>query len=123
MVASGNQYEICIKKGREHRAVLTPERVNSPTEFFYTAYQDAKYQLWEIILASFQNKNTEEKRLSTKKRIELLHEYPNNLIAFCADRGRGKTTAMLSFSNALEMIGSTSNGDPQNFWGNIPRKE
>ena len=39
MVASGNQYEICIKKGREHRAVLTPERVNSPTEFFYTAYQ------------------------------------------------------------------------------------
>ena len=60
MVASGNQYEICIKKGREHRAVLTPERVNSPTEFFYTAYQDAKYQLWEIILASFQNKNRKD---------------------------------------------------------------
>lgn len=76
MVASGNQYEICIKKGREHRAVLTPERVNSPTEFFYTAYQDAKYQLWEIILASFQNKNTEEKRLSTKKGLSFCMNTP-----------------------------------------------
>ena len=40
-----NMYEICIKKGHEHRATLTPNRVNSTTEFFFNAYQDAKLQL------------------------------------------------------------------------------
>lgn len=123
MEESGKLYEICIQKGREHRAVLTPDRVNSPTEFFYNSYQDAKYQLREIVLASFQNKKDEEEQLTTKERIELLHKYPNNVIAFCADRGRGKTTAMLSFSNALEMLGASEKGDPLKFWDNILDKE
>lgn len=30
--------------------------------------------------------------------------YPNNIVAFCADRGQGKTSAMLSFSRALERL-------------------
>lgn len=123
MEESGKLYEICIQKGREHRAVLTPDRVNSPKEFFYNSYQDAKYQLREIVLASSQNKEDEKSSLSTKKRIELLHKYPGNVIAFCADRGRGKTTAMLSFSNALEMLGNSENGNPSNFWGDIPDKD
>ena len=97
-------YEIRIKKGREYRAAIEPERVNSPTEFFSSAYQDAKVQLREILLASNQ-----------------LHEYPNNVIAFCADRGHGKTTAMLSFSNALEDLSDPRKSDstPSLFWGDI----
>ena len=101
-------YEIRIKQGREYRAAIDPERVNSETEFFYNAYQEAKSQLREILLAFDQNSKRDTKALSTKKRIEQLHEYPNNVIAFCADRGRGKTTAMLSFSGALEAL-----SDPQ----------
>ena len=119
----GKIYEIQIEKGREHRAVLTPNRVNSPKEFFYNAYQDAKYQLQEIVLASYRSKKRESEELTTKRRIELLHEYPNNVIAFCADRGRGKTTAMLSFSNALEALGSSLENSPQNFWGTLPATE
>ena len=115
-------YEIRIKQGREYRAAIDPERVNSETEFFYNAYQEAKSQLREILLAFDQNSKRDTKALSTKKRIEQLHEYPNNVIAFCADRGRGKTTAMLSFSGALEAL-----SDPQkdtsaaiSFWEDLP---
>src|SRR5699024_10250081 len=52
-----------------------------------------------------------------------LHEYPNNVIAFCADRGRGKTTAMLSFSNALEALGTSPENSPQKLWGTLPAME
>lgn len=123
MEESEKIYELQIKKGREHRAVLTPNRINCPSEFFYNAYQDAKYQLQEIVMASYRNQKREQKEPTTKRRIELLHEYPNNVIAFCADRGRGKTTAMLSFSNALEALGNSPENRPQDFWGTLPAVE
>lgn len=119
MEQTGKLYEIYIRKGREHRAFLTPDRVNYPEEFFFNAYQDAKFQLAEIVRAAARWKEKEKKGLSTKKQIELLHEYPNNVIAFCADRGRGKTTAMLSFSNALEMLGGGEKDASAAFWGNL----
>ena len=117
------EYKISIRRGREHRVTIDPKKVNSPTEFFYSAYQGAKLQLQEIILASARVKDREERELSTKKRIELLHEYPSNVIAFCADRGHGKTTAMLSFSNALEELGDPQNDSAaaQTFWGTITK--
>ena len=74
MEESEKIYELQIKKGREHRAVLTPNRINCPSEFFYNAYQDAKYQLQEIVLASYRNQKREQKEPTTKRRIELLHE-------------------------------------------------
>lgn len=119
MEQTGKLYEIYIRKGREHRAFLTPDRVNDPEEFFFNAYQDAKFQLAEIVRAAARWKEKEKKGLSTKKQIELLHEYPNNVIAFCADRGRGKTTAMLSFSNALEILGDSKKDDSAAFWGEL----
>lgn len=119
MEQTGKLYEIYIRKGREHRAFLTPDRVNYPEEFFFNAYQDAKFQLAEIVRAAARWKEKEKKGLSTKKQIELLHEYPNNVIAFCADRGRGKTTAMLSFSNALEILGDGKKDDFAAFWGEL----
>lgn len=42
-----------------------------------------------------------------------LKGYPNNIIAFCAKRGCGKTSAMISFSKALENISS----EDKTFWG------
>ena len=114
-------YEIRIKKGQEYRATIDPEKVNSSTEFFSSAYQEAKVQLREILLATIQTEVPETKRLSTKKEIELLRKYPNNVIAFCADRGRGKTTAMLSFSNALDALSGPQNrfSATSSFWRNI----
>lgn len=123
MEESGKYYEICIQQGREHRSLLEPNRINSRSEFFYSAYQDAKDQLREIVMASSQILKGEREKLTTKKRIELLREYPNNVIAFCADRGRGKTTAMLSFSNALEALGNSPEGSPKKFWENVVDNE
>ena len=121
----GKKYEIYMKKWREHRATIMPERVNSPTEFFFNAYQEAKLQLREIVMASAQIEKNEEKLFSAKKKIELLHKYPNNVIAFCAERGCGKTTAMLSFSNALEALDGPPNNNnaAKAFWGTISRDD
>lgn len=119
MEESGKYYEICIQQDQEHRSLLPPDRINSRSEFFYNAYQDAKYQLREIVMASSKILKGEREELTAKKRIELLREYPNNVIAFCADRGRGKTTAMLSFSNALEALGNSLESSPKKFWENV----
>ena len=117
-------YEIRIKKGQEYRATIDPEKVNSSTEFFSSAFQEAKVQLREILLATIQTEVPETKRLSTKKEIELLRKYPNNVIAFCADRGRGKTTAMLSFSNALDALSGPKIDSLQHLrFGAIYRKQ
>lgn len=114
-------YEIRIKQGREYRATIDPERVNSNEEFFSSAYQDAKVQLREILLAFDQNSKRDTKGLSTKKSIEQLREYPNNVIAFCADRGRGKTTAMLSFSSALDALSAPQKdtSTATSFWKDV----
>lgn len=47
-----------------------------------------------------------------------LRGYPNNIIAFSADRGHGKTSAMLSFSTALQALGDRSdkNQKDPDFW-------
>ena len=79
MAEDVKEHKISIRRGREHRVTIDPKKVNSPTEFFYSAYQGAKLQLQEIILASARVKEREERELSTKKRIELLHEYPSNV--------------------------------------------
>lgn len=41
--------------------------------------------------------------------------YPNNFIAFCAGRGQGKTSAMVSFSTAMRRL-DEENGQKE-FWG------
>ena len=115
------KYEIVINEGREHRAVISPKDVNSINNIFYNVYTDAKYELWSIIRSS--TKITKYSRMgkSTKQDIERLHEYPSNVIAFCADRGRGKTTAMLSFANALEKLGKPKEGiSYESFWQGVP---
>lgn len=45
-----------------------------------------------------------------------LRGYPNNIIAFCAKRGYGKTSAMLSFSTALEYAHEDTDTN-RSFWG------
>lgn len=62
-------YEIHIKNGQEHRAALTPEDVNLSTEFFFNAYQEAKYQLREIVLASARISKREKRSYPPKRRL------------------------------------------------------
>lgn len=48
----------------------------------------------------------------------LLLSYPNNIISFCADRGQGKTSAMISMADALKKIHNTMSGGHKEYWRN-----
>lgn len=64
---------------------------------FFHEYESAVEKLnniWEIQKGL--NKNVKQKGIS---------ENPNNIIAFCGERGSGKSSVMLSFMNALENSG------------------
>ena len=61
-------------------------------DFFTPAYDKAKAQFKEIVDAS------KDKAI----------DYSNNIIAFCGERGQGKSTAMITFA---QQIKSRFNGD------------
>ncbi len=91
-----NSISISIAQGSEFKAIIQEDVLNKK-DIFYKIYSDAFTRLNEIVLYS-KSLNIDE--YSTK---ELLN-YPNNIISFISDRGNGKTTALLSFSNALDKI-------------------
>lgn len=80
---------ISVKKGEEYKVckVSMAEEDN----FFYDVYLKAKRCVDEI-----QSINAEIAHSSDPNMIK-----PNNIIAFCGERGQGKTSAMLSFSEIL----------------------
>ena len=59
-------------------------------DFFYPVYCRALEQLEEIIL------------FGEEKEAESSQDHLHNIIAFCGERGQGKTSAMLSFTDALK---------------------
>lgn len=81
---------ISVKKGEEYKVCS----INMAEEgnFFYDVYLKAKRCVDEI-----QSINTEIARSSDPDMIKPI----NNIIAFCGERGQGKTSAMLSFSDIL----------------------
>ena len=95
-----SEFVITIKKGEEYRA-KDNDPVWEENTFFAEAYQQARTCLGEIIDISratcpqFSNQSDEDITAQ-------LRGCTNNIIAFCADRGHGKTSAMLSFCNALK---------------------
>lgn len=65
--------------------------------------------------SSCDKKNTEDSHSLVESANSHLRGYPNNIIAFCADRGHGKTSAMLSFSKTLEHT-PRQPSDRSHFW-------
>lgn len=68
------------------------EKINEYDPFF-EQYQQATYLLEKILRAA------ENERHDSSGNIT---EYSNNIIAFCGERGDGKSSAMMSFINELE---------------------
>lgn len=58
---------------------------------------------YEIAVKNLNNIWKIQKGLKTD--IKGISESPNNIIAFCGERGSGKSSVMLSFMNALENSG------------------
>lgn len=95
-------------------------------DFFYEAYDKAAQGVRDIVEATrkfHENRCTEKMDRSERAarsrdfgRMERTSPegYPNNFIAFCAGRGQGKTSAMVSFSTALQNL--SEEREQREFW-------
>lgn len=105
---------IYIRKDEVYRTRV--EDVTDRTQFFYPVYEQARDCLKTMV--DYTNRFWQEREGIVDDQDKednfnpiRLRGYPNNIIAFNADRGHGKTSAMLSFSTALQAICSRSTTD------------
>lgn len=95
---------ITIKQGMEYQA--HEENIYQKNSFFALSYRHAANCLQEIIDANNYFYDKAEKLSDAPNADAVINKhllgYPNNIIAFCAERGQGKTSAMLSFAKALQ---------------------
>lgn len=112
---------IVVEKGNEYQA--TAENIYRKDSFFSDVYQMAKECIGEILYVgkNFEDFYDSKKGCSDAELNAGLMGYSNNLIAFCANRGHGKTSTMLSCANALKKIGENIDVDnnyytKEEFW-------
>lgn len=86
--------EYRILCGKEHKLVLSDD-IYSENQFMYQAYCEARNALSEIVRYS-------DEFYGKTFAPEALFESLQNIIAFSGRRGQGKTSTMLSFSDALK---------------------
>lgn len=87
-IVRGEEFKINIKKEIEE------------TDIFYDQYRKAARILDDIV--AFNDTEASEEWLKT--------ESENNIIAFCGERGEGKSSAMMSFINAAYVSGTNKKG-------------
>lgn len=106
---------IYIRNDETYRTCI--EDVTKKDLFFSPVYAQARDCLKDIVEVT-QHFRSETKHGTKSSRTKdncnplKLRGYPNNIIAFCAKRGYGKTSAMLSFATALEYV-----HEDTTFWG------
>ncbi len=107
---------ITVRANEEYMVKIAHSPVEG--EFFYEAYEQAKHELEEIIISTQKYRDSEKQYqygVSTTDFIETSNDYINNIIAFSGDRGQGKSSAMLSFSNFIKNRHKSAN---QKFFSN-----
>ena len=92
-----NTIKLKLTVGQEHE-LLPLQKIDEKNTLMYPAYQEAARALCGIIKSAKHFNSI----YSCPKRKPDLYSYANNTIAFCGSRGQGKTSAMLSFGNALK---------------------
>lgn len=98
------QITLMLTVGQEHE-LLTTQKIDDPNALMYPAYQQAVRALKEIVDSA---KRWHKAQGQCPNSRNALYGYANNTIAFCGSRGQGKTSAMLSFCNALNKKVSVS---------------
>lgn len=83
-----NKRELVIKRGEEFK--ISVKDTIEKTDLFYDQYISAAKMLNDIV--SYSDKNKPEWEYA---------EFENNIIAFCGERGEGKSSAMISFTKAV----------------------
>lgn len=99
------QIKLTLHTGEEHNLYIN-SNIFDASELMYPAFQAALASLREILhnaekWVEENRENGQMDRLVSRPRQ--LYEYSNNILAFCAERGQGKTSAMLSFAEALHI--------------------
>lgn len=97
-----------VSKGFEDRFLIEKD-LDKPEKFFYYAYKRSADLINEICSAT-DSSNYENSMLDKY--------YPNNIIVYCAERGGGKSTAMLSVANSLYNL-SNKEKDKENALFNL----
>lgn len=83
--------KITVNENEEFRVkVIT---AFNESEFFYDSFLKAKEETESIVKDTINYHNTKN---------DTMLDFSNNIIAFSGDRGQGKSSAMLSFSNLLD---------------------
>ena len=82
---------ITIYTGEEYKLHIADERSNYDEDVFYETYKKAFKEVIKITSDSKSNNSN-------------ILEMSNNIIAFCGERGQGKSSAMISFSRILENV-------------------
>lgn len=88
---------LVINKGEEFKAIII-DKIDK-TNIFYDQYMDAAGMLDDIVA-----KRGQEPEMWCRT------EFENNIIAFCGERGEGKSSAMISFVKAAHEY-SKNGGD------------
>lgn len=92
----GKKSELIITKGQEFKIVVKDSIRDD--DVFIEQYEQAAGMLNTIVAESIV---AAEKSDKTFNALYSLNEYENNIIAFCGERGEGKSSAMLTFINSL----------------------
>lgn len=108
-----NYTNLEIRNGNEYRMLIN-ERIYDKSMFFYPVFKKSVEILDEICSHDRENGNE-----------HFALYYPNNIIMYCAERGGGKSSAMISFAAALKSIKNDAEDNIREFyelWGDIPAK-
>lgn len=121
-------WTIKVSKGQEYRA--HEESIYEEGLFFSDVYQQTRAHLNEILSTAEQltQQAEAERKLGAGAGQLFLSNAPNNVIAFCAERGQGKSSAMRSAAKALrELDRIESEGKKaqkrDDFWGDCAAKK
>lgn len=110
------ELKIIFDKKNEN-CVNIDNNINDTKGFFYDSYCKARECIYDII----KNSDSYEFGLSKSNSNEYISKlafYPNNIIAFLAGRGQGKSSAMFSFSYALKKYFKNNDTEKDIFWEN-----
>lgn len=93
-----------IFKGKEFK-VYVADNIQED-DLFFNEYKKATEMLSEIVV-----KDNDDRKNDDRSKLE----YENNIIAFCGERGEGKSSVMLSFAEAMRSKSKKSQKVFENF--------
>lgn len=108
---------ITIRQGDEYRA--KEGSIYIANDIFHENFSEAARILGEILRHSDCYLEDLDKKVIDFSQIDSgsLLGYPNNIIAFCAERGHGKTSAMVTFAKALQNLSEKGDEEKRFFLG------